>query len=285
MMAFGLVLPLTILGQEEKRPEPPSPQANATAAPSDAPEKPATKDNASDKPASKEDKPVPLKPGKVELATFGGGCFWCTEAVCEVVPGVYSAVSGYSGGSVPFPSYDAVCSGNTGHAEVVQVAFDPAIISYEKLLEVFFRSHDPTTPNAQGPDVGTQYRSIILYHSEQQMKSALKVAKELKARKVIKGDVVTQLVPFVAFFPAEAYHQDYYRNHPFEPYSMVYIEPKFDLFRKMMKGSRAAQPKSRNIKASGTVKAATDATKKTNEAGPESASPDTAAAVKGTKAP
>ena len=178
----------------------------------------------------------------LEVATFGGGCFWCTEAVCEAVPGVVSAVSGYSGGSVPFPTYDAVCSDMTGHAEVVQVVFNPAVISYEKLVEVFFRSHDPTTPNAQGPDVGTQYRSIILYHNEDQRKAALEVYQNLKARRVLKGTVVTQLVPFVAFFPAEAYHQDYYQRHPLEPYSIVYIEPKFDVLWKM---NILKQPKSR----------------------------------------
>jgi peptide-methionine (S)-S-oxide reductase len=173
------------------------------------------------------------KPKGPQVATFGGGCFWCTEAVCELVPGVLSAVSGYSGGRVPFPTYQAVSSGLTGHAEVVQVVFNPAVISYEKLLEIFFRSHDPTTPNAQGPDVGTQYRSIILYHNEEQKRAAQRVYQDLKKRRVLKGTVVTELVPFVAFFPAEAYHQDYYRNHPFDPYSMVHIEPKFDVFWKM----------------------------------------------------
>ena len=177
-------------------------------------------------------KPKP-KPGELQMATFGGGCFWCIEAVFDQVPGVRMAVSGYAGGVVPAPSYELVSTGTTGHAEVVQVVFEPAVVSYEKLLELSGRSHDPTTPNAQGPDSGPQYRSIILYHNEDQKKAAEKVYKALKARKVLKGVVVTELVPFTGFFPAEAYHQDYYFNHPFDPYSMVYIAPKFDVYRKM----------------------------------------------------
>jgi peptide-methionine (S)-S-oxide reductase len=182
--------------------------------------------------ADKTEKP---KPGKLQEATFGGGCFWCTEAVFQRVPGVRMVVSGYAGGTVPFPTYEMVSSGMTGHAEVIHVVFDPAIVSYEMLLEVFWRSHNPTTPNAQGPDSGTQYRSIILYHDEDQKKAAEKVHRALKARRVLKGTVVTQLVPFQGFYPAEAYHQNYYNNHPLDPYSMVYIAPKFDVFRKIRK--------------------------------------------------
>jgi peptide-methionine (S)-S-oxide reductase len=178
------------------------------------------------------EKPKP-KPGELQIATFGGGCFWCIEAVFDQVPGVHAAISGYAGGFVPAPSYEMVSSGTTGHAEVVQVVFEPAIIPYEKLLEIFWRIHNPNTPNAQGPDVGTQYRSIILYHNEDQKKAAEKVYRELKARKVLHGVVVTQLVPFQGFFPAEAYHQDYYLHHAADPYSLVYIAPKFDVFRKM----------------------------------------------------
>jgi peptide-methionine (S)-S-oxide reductase len=173
------------------------------------------------------------KPGELQMATFGGGCFWCIEAVFDQVPGVRMAVSGYAGGFVPSPTYEMVSTGTTGHAEVVQVVFEPAVVSYEKLLEVFWRSHNPTTPNAQGPDSGPQYRSIILYHNEDQKKAAENVYKALKARKVLKGVVVTELVPFTGFYPAEAYHQDYYFNHPLDPYSMVYIAPKFDVYRKM----------------------------------------------------
>lgn len=197
------------------------------------------------KPSDRSETPSePEKPkrGELERATFGGGCFWCMEAVFQRVPGVRQVVSGYSGGGVAFPSYAQVCSGMTGHAEVIDVVFEPAVVSYEKLLEVFWRSHDPTTPNAQGPDVGTQYRSIILYHNEKQRKAIVKVHKELKARRVLRGNVVTQAVPFQVFFPAEAYHQNYYNNHPADPYSLIYIEPKFDVFRKMLK---TARPKSR----------------------------------------
>jgi peptide-methionine (S)-S-oxide reductase len=174
-----------------------------------------------------------LKPGTIEQATFGGGCFWCTEAVFQRVPGVKVVVSGYSGGNVPFPSYELVCSGTTGHAEVVNIMFDPALVSYERLLEIFWRTHNPNTPNAQGPDVGTQYRSIILYHNDKQKEAALKVYKNLKARKVLHGVVVTQIVPFQAFYAAEAYHQNYYNNHPYDIYSSIYITPKFDVFRKL----------------------------------------------------
>jgi peptide-methionine (S)-S-oxide reductase len=171
------------------------------------------------------DKAKPAQP-KTELATFGGGCFWCQEAVFERLPGVKSVVSGYSGGTVPNPSYQMVCSGLTGHAEVVQIEFDPDVISFDKLLSIFWSAHDPTTLNAQGPDHGTQYRSIILYHSDAQKKAALESAKDLKARKVYRRPIVTDLVPFEKFYPAEEYHQDYYRNHRYDDYSQTYIAPK-----------------------------------------------------------
>jgi peptide-methionine (S)-S-oxide reductase len=190
----------------------------------------------------KEAEPKKPRRGELAQATFGGGCFWCIEAVFQRVPGVRSVVSGYSGGNVLFPSYELVSSGATGHAEVVQVTFEPAVVSYETLLEVFWRSHDPTTPNAQGPDVGTQYRSIILYHNDDQRKAIGRVYRALKARRVLRGSVVTQVVPFQVFFPAEAYHQNYYNNHPFDPYSMVYIAPKFDVFRKMRGGAAKKKP-------------------------------------------
>jgi peptide-methionine (S)-S-oxide reductase len=196
-------------------------------------------------------KPKP-KPGEVQMATFGGGCFWCIEAVFDQVPGVRMAVSGYAGGVVPGPTYEQVSTGTTGHAEVVQVVFEPAVVSYEKLLEVFWRSHNPTTPNAQGPDSGPQYRSIILYHNEDQKKAAETVYKALKARKVLKGVVVTELVPFTGFYPAEPYHQDYYFHHPFDPYSMVYIAPKFDVFRKMGMLARSRPKKKVNASAGAT---------------------------------
>lgn len=175
-----------------------------------------------DKPAAK----TPAKP-KSTKATFGGGCFWCTEAVFEQLPGVKSVVSGYAGGSVPNPTYQMVCSGLTGHAEVVQIEFDPKVISYEKLLQVFWDSHDPTTLNAQGPDVGTNYRSIILYSDEDQKAAAIKSYQEEKTnKKYKKRRIVTELVPLTAFYPAEDYHQNYFMNHRGEEYSNAHIEPK-----------------------------------------------------------
>jgi peptide-methionine (S)-S-oxide reductase len=149
-----------------------------------------------------------------ELATFGAGCFWHVEATFERLPGVISAVSGYAGGNVPYPSYEMVHEGITGHAEVVMVEYDPEVISYERLLRVFWSSHDPTTPNRQGPDVGTQYRSIILYHNEAQRKAALKSYRDLVNARVFASPIVTQLVQLRAFYRAEDYHQDYYGGKP-----------------------------------------------------------------------
>ncbi len=156
---------------------------------------------------------TPTTKAKLEKATFGSGCFWCGEAVFERIPGVKSVVSGYAGGNVPNPTYEMVSTGETGHAEVFQIAFDPAVVSYDKLLKVFWASHDPTTPNQQGPDFGTQYRSVIFYHNEAQKLAAQKSYQELTAKGVFFGPIVTQLVPMTAFYPAEAYHQDYYRRH------------------------------------------------------------------------
>ena len=166
------------------------------------------------------------KQPRTELATFGGGCFWCVEAVFERIPGVKNVTSGYSGGHVPNPTYQMVCTGQTGHAEVIQIEFDPDKVAFEKLLAVFWKAHDPTTLNMQGDDFGTQYRSIILYHSEAQKKAAEASARELKLKKVYRNSIVTQLVPFKAFYPAEDYHQDYYRNHQDNEYSTFYIQPK-----------------------------------------------------------
>ncbi|HZW34944.1 MAG TPA: peptide-methionine (S)-S-oxide reductase MsrA [Isosphaeraceae bacterium] len=149
-------------------------------------------------------------PGKLEKATFGAGCFWHVEHDFEWLPGVKSAVSGYSGGWVRNPSYEEVHEGMTGHAEVVQVEYDPSVITYEQLLKVFWSCHDPTQLNRQGPDIGTQYRSIILYHNEAQRRAALKSYRELTAARVFAGPIVTQLVPMKAFFRAEDYHQNYY---------------------------------------------------------------------------
>lgn len=163
---------------------------------------------------------------KTEVATLGGGCFWCLEAVFERVPGVLKVTSGYAGGTVDNPTYEEVCEGKTGHAEVVQIEFNPKQISYEQLLEVFWRAHDPTTLNRQGPDVGTQYRSIILYGSEAQRRAAGKSRAELSAAGTYKSPIVTEIVPLVKFYRAEAYHQDYYRNNPHAPYCTFVIAPK-----------------------------------------------------------
>lgn len=170
-----------------------------------------------------------------ELATFGSGCFWCTEAVFQELDGVLSVESGYSGGKVENPTYEQVCTGRTGHAEVVQVRYDPSKVSYAELLEVFWKTHDPTTPNRQGPDVGTQYRSAIFYHNEEQKTLAERLKKELNESGAWNRPIVTQIVPFEKFYKAEGYHQDYYRNNPSKGYCAVVIRPKMDKFRKVFK--------------------------------------------------
>jgi peptide-methionine (S)-S-oxide reductase len=172
----------------------------------------------------------PAQPASTELATFGGGCFWCIEALIETLEGVKSATSGYAGGTVPNPNYKQVCGGETGHAEVVQVEYDPAKISYEKLLEAFWKAHDPTTPNRQGADVGTQYRSIILYHNEAQKQAAEKSKQEVATR--FAAPIVTEIAPLTKFYPAEEYHQDYFRKNPNAGYCRVVIRPKLDKFKK-----------------------------------------------------
>jgi peptide-methionine (S)-S-oxide reductase len=161
-----------------------------------------------------------------ELATFAGGCFWCLEAVFEQLRGVTKVTSGYAGGSVPNPTYQAVCTGSTGHAEVVQVVFDPAEISYRDLLGVFFSLHDPTTLNRQGGDIGTQYRSAIFYHDEEQRRTAEDVIKELEAEHVFDDPIVTTVEPLDVFYPAEEYHREYYRRNPSQPYCRAVIAPK-----------------------------------------------------------
>ena len=170
---------------------------------------------------------------QTQMATLGGGCFWCLEAVFDDLKGVTDVVSGYSGGKIANPSYQMVCSGITGHAEVVQVAFDPLVLSYGDLLRVFFTIHDPTTLNRQGADVGTQYRSVIFYHSPRQKQTAEQVIAEIEAEKIGEKPVVTQLVPFEAFYPAEAYHQEYYINNQSQPYCQIVIAPKVVKFRKL----------------------------------------------------
>ena len=174
----------------------------------------------------------PYAQDEKRVATLGGGCFWCLEAVFDELQGVEQVVSGYAGGHMPNPTYQQVCTGTTGHAEVVQVTFDPQVISYRELLHVFFAVHDPTTPNRQGADVGPQYRSIILYHDEEQKQVAEEVIAELEAARVWPNPIVTEVVPFQAFYPAEAYHQQYFKRNPWQPYCQVVIAPKLVKFRK-----------------------------------------------------
>ncbi len=170
-------------------------------------------------------------PGQSEVATLAGGCFWCLEAVFDDLKGVQDVVSGYSGGNTPRPSYQQVCSGMTGHAEVVQVTFDPAQVSFEELLEVFFTIHDPTTLNRQGADVGTQYRSAVFYHSPQQKETAERVIRQLTEAKVWDRPIVTEVTPFAAFYPAEDYHQEYFAHNPEQGYCRIVIAPKVAKFR------------------------------------------------------
>lgn len=163
---------------------------------------------------------------RVETATLANGCFWCTEAVFQRLRGVESVESGYSGGQVENPTYDEVCDGTSGHAESLQIVFDPQVISFEKLLEIFFATHDPTTKNRQGNDVGPQYRSAIFYHSEEQKKEALGKIKELDKSGKFQNSIVTEVVPFTKFYPAENYHQDFYNKNREYGYCRVIIDPK-----------------------------------------------------------
>jgi peptide-methionine (S)-S-oxide reductase len=172
-------------------------------------------------------------PGESELATLGSGCFWCTEAVFRQMKGVTNAVCGYSGGHARNPTYKQVCGGTTGHAEVVQVTIDPAVISYPELLEVFWRSHDPTTLNRQGNDLGTQYRSVVFYHSDRQRRAAERYKGMIDAAGVFDSSVVTEIVPFVEFYPAESDHQDFYARNPRQGYCRAVIGPKLDKLRKV----------------------------------------------------
>jgi peptide-methionine (S)-S-oxide reductase len=167
-----------------------------------------------------------------ETATLGGGCFWCLEAVYDDLRGVESVVSGYAGGHVANPSYDAVCAGTTGHAEVVQVTFDPEEVSFREILDVFFTIHDPTTLNRQGADVGTQYRSAIFYASDEQKQAAEQAIRDLEAEEVWESPIVTEVVPLTEFYPAESYHQEYYARNPRAGYCQVVIAPKVSKFRK-----------------------------------------------------
>ena len=167
-----------------------------------------------------------------QLATLGGGCFWCLEAVYDELNGVEKVVSGYAGGHVVDPSYEAVCNGTTGHAEVVQITFDPAVVSFKELLEVFFTIHDPTTRDRQGPDVGTQYRSAIFYHDVEQQQVAEHVIRDITTAALWHDPIVTEVTPLDTFYEAEDYHQDYFANNPFQPYCLALIRPKVAKFRK-----------------------------------------------------
>jgi peptide-methionine (S)-S-oxide reductase len=171
----------------------------------------------------------------METATFGGGCFWCTEAIFKEVKGVGSVTSGYSGGEIVNPSYREVCTGRTGHAEVIEIDFDPAIVSFQELLEIFWSTHDPTMLNRQGNDVGTQYRSVVFYHNEQQKETAEKLKKKLNDENIFGKPVVTEISPWKNFFRAEEDHQDYYENNPNQGYCQFIIVPKLDKFRKIFK--------------------------------------------------
>lgn len=172
---------------------------------------------------------------KLETATFGGGCFWCVEAVFQDLKGVEQVVSGYAGGEVENPTYQQVCTGATGHAEVVQITFDPSVITYEELLSVFWRTHDPTTWNRQGADVGPQYRSVIFYHSPEQQSIAGRSRQETDAAGLWPRPIVTLIEPFRNFYPAEPYHQNYYRQNPYQPYCQMVINPKIQKLRKDFK--------------------------------------------------
>jgi len=166
-----------------------------------------------------------------EVTTLGGGCFWCLEAVFDEVQGVTDVVSGYAGGAAPNPTYEQVCSGRTGHAEVVQVRFDPKRIAYRELLELFFSIHDPTTLNRQGADAGTQYRSVIFYHDDEQKRVAEQLIRELESAKTFNKPIVTQIAPIHGFYPAEEYHQEYFKRNPYQGYCQVIIAPKMAKFR------------------------------------------------------
>lgn len=184
---------------------------------------------------------------KSEVATFGSGCFWCTEAVFSDLQGVLKVEPGYAGGTVPDPTYEDVCTGATGHAEVAQVTYDPSAIGYRELLEVLFSTHDPTTLNRQGADVGTQYRSVVFYGDEAQKAEAEKIIRELTDEKVFRNPIVTEVAPLKAFYPAEDYHREYYRRNPSKPYCQAVIAPKLAKFRSHWKAK---------LKSAATAKAA-----------------------------
>lgn len=178
-----------------------------------------------------DDAPIP----KLSTATFGGGCFWCTEAVYAQIKGIKSVTSGYIGGEVPNPTYKDICTGLTGHAEAVEIEYDPAVVPFEKLLEVFFATHDPTTKNRQGADVGSQYRSGVFYHDDEQKRIAEEVINRLDAANIFPAKIVTEVTKATTFYPAEDYHQDYFANNARQPYCQAVVAPKVDKVRKVFK--------------------------------------------------
>ena len=192
----------------------------------------AAKETAAPKPSAKKSEPMPPVDG-VETATFGSGCFWCTEAVFQNLKGVQTVTSGYSGGSVKNPTYEQICTKTTGHAEVIQITFDPAAVSYKDLLEVFWHTHDPTTRDRQGGDVGPQYRSVVFYHNDKQKDLATKAKAALDEAKVFPAPIVTEIEPISAFYPAEDYHQNYYEAHSGQPYCRNVIGPKLEKLHKV----------------------------------------------------
>jgi peptide-methionine (S)-S-oxide reductase len=185
-------------------------------------------EKAETEPVAAEPDPSGGTPSETEIATFGGGCFWCVEAVFERIDGVLSATSGYQGGASASPTYEEVCSGRSGHAEVVRIEFDPSKVKYCELLDLFWQAHDPTTRNQQGADVGTQYRSTILVHNDEQMREAEASKKALDESGTFDDPVVTEIVEAGAFYPAEDYHQDYYRQNRRAPYCQFVIQPKLE---------------------------------------------------------
>ncbi len=179
-------------------------------------------------------------PAGLARATFGGGCFWCTEAVFQQLKGVHSVASGYTGGSLKNPTYRQICTGTTGHAEAIQITFDPTVVSFADLLEIFWKTHDPTTRNRQGNDVGTQYRSVIFYHTDDQKHVAEDYKQKLDAAGVFAGPIVTEIVPATDFYRAEAYHQNYYAENSTQPYCQVIIGPKLEKLKKVFQSKLKA---------------------------------------------
>lgn len=192
---------------------------------------------------AQEPKPLPTQTAESRkaIAVFGGGCFWCIEAVFERVWGVNAVISGYSGGNLPNPTYEQVLTDQTGHAEVVQIEYDPSIVSYEELLRIFFKSHDPTSLNAQGPDFGTRYRSVVFYKTDEEKEAVANVLDEFKKKRTFRGKVVTEVSPLRIFYPAEAYHQDYFAKNPDKPYCEMNIRPKIGKFEKGFKQNSKTQ--------------------------------------------